>query len=144
MEEQPGLAKIVDGSFIPCTSVVDAVAERHIQLQAAGARRPGRPLFPGMTAPHGGLGLAMLHPLGATHGRPVILVLGGTQQTNLIEVSVITAARPGEFVGATPEHKNIHDFLRHDGYFRTLGAPEGSSSPEPGFLGRLLSCRLAS
>ena len=26
------------------------------------------------------------------------------------------------------------------GYFRTLGAPEGSSSPEPEFLGRLLSC----
>jgi hypothetical protein len=45
-------------------------------------------------------------------------------------------------VGAAPEHKYIHDFLRHDGYFRTLGAPEASSSLEGELLERLLSCRV--
>jgi molybdopterin-guanine dinucleotide biosynthesis protein A len=40
-------------------------------------------------------------------------------------------------VGATPEHKNIHDFLRHDGYFRTLGAPECLIISRREFLGKV-------
>jgi hypothetical protein len=70
-----------------------------------------------MTTPDDGVRLGMLHALRAAHGGPVILVLGGAQHANLIVVSVSAAPWPGELVGATPEHKNIHDFLRHDGYF---------------------------
>jgi molybdopterin-guanine dinucleotide biosynthesis protein A len=40
-------------------------------------------------------------------------------------------------VGAAPEHKHIHDFLGHDGYFRTLGAPECLIISRRGFLGKV-------
>src|SRR5271154_5736897 len=99
-----------------------------------------------MTAPNPGFRLCMLHALGAAHGRPVICVLSRAQKANLVVVPVRATPRPGELVRAAPKHKNIHDFLRHDGYFRTQlrtkqGAPKAaSSSPETGFLGRLLSC----
>ena len=119
MKQQPGLTQIIDCAFIPSTGVIDAKTKRHVQLQAAGAGCPGRAFFSRMITPNGGFRLTMLHALSAAHGSPVILVFGCAQQTDLIIVSVRTAARPGEFVGATPEHKNIHDFLRHDGYFRT-------------------------
>jgi hypothetical protein len=71
-----------------------------------------------MTTPDGGFGLGVFQALGAAHGGPVILVFGCAQQANLVVVSVGTAPWPGEFVGAAPKHKHIHDFLRHDGYFR--------------------------
>src|SRR5580698_6252240 len=55
--------------------------------------------------------------LGATHGGPVVCIFGGAQQADLIVVAVGAAPWPGELVGAMPEHKNIHDLLRHDGNF---------------------------
>src|ERR1017187_7114776 len=119
MKQQPGLAEVFDCALIPRAGVVYAIAKRHVQFQAAGARRPGRPLLSRMTAPDDGFWLDMLQALGAAHGGPVILVLGGAQQTNLIVVSVSAAPWPGELVGAWPQHKKVHDFLRHDGYFRT-------------------------
>jgi hypothetical protein len=70
-----------------------------------------------MAAPDDAVGPGMLHALGAAHGRPVILVFRGAQHANLIIVSIRAAPWPGELVRAAPEHKNIHDFLRHDGYF---------------------------
>jgi hypothetical protein len=136
-KQQPGLAEIVDYTFKPRAGVVNSKAHRRIELQSPGARSPRWPLFSRMIPPHRRLRLAVFDTLSASHGRPVILVLGGAQQTDLVVVSVRTSARPGEFMGATPEHKNIHYFLRHDGYFRTLGAPEGSSSPEPAVLGKV-------
>jgi hypothetical protein len=56
----------------------------------------------------------MFQALGAAHGRPIVLIFGCAQQTDLVILSVSTASWPGELVGASPEHKNIHDFLRHE------------------------------
>jgi hypothetical protein len=57
-----------------------------------------------MIASHRGFRFAVLHALGAAHGRPVILVLGGAQQTDLVILSFRIAARPGELVRTSPEH----------------------------------------
>jgi len=118
LKEQAGLAEVFDFALVPRAGAVYPVPKGQIQLQAACTRRPGGPLLPGMAAPDGGFGLGMLQALGAAHGGPIIFVLGSAQQANLVVLAVSAAAWPGELVGAAPKHKNIHDFLRHDGYFR--------------------------
>ncbi len=118
LEQYAGLAEVFDLALVPGAGAIHAVAQRQVQLQAAGARCPRWPFLPRMAAPDDGVGLGMLQALGAPHGGPVILVLGGAQQANLIVVPVSAASWPGELVGAAPKHKNIHDFLRHEGYFR--------------------------
>ena len=121
VKQQPGLAEVFNGALKPRAGVIDAVAERCVQLQAAGSRCPGLPLLARVTAAGHGFGISVLQALGAAHGGPVIFIFGRAQQTDLIVVSVSPAAWPGKLVGASPEHKDIHDLLRHDGYFRALG-----------------------
>src|ERR1051326_1534937 len=67
-----------------------------------------------MAALDAGFRLRMLHPLGTAHRGPVIFVFRGAEQAHLVVVAIGSAARPGEFVGAAPKHKHIHEFLRHE------------------------------
>jgi hypothetical protein len=141
-KEDSSLAEIFNRTFEPRAGVIHAVTKREVEFEAARSRRPRWPLLSGVAAPDESFRIGMRDALGAAHGGPVIFVFRRAQQANLVIVAVRTAARPGELVGATPEHKHIHNLLRHDGYVRTLGAPEGSSSLEEESLNRLLSCRL--
>jgi len=121
MKQQPSLADVFNGALEPRAGVIHAVTKLPVQLQPPGSRRPGWSLFPSVIPTGHGFGVGVLQALGAAHGGPVIFVFGRTQQTDLIVVSVSTAAWPGELVGASPEHKDIHDLLRHGGYFQALG-----------------------
>src|SRR5579872_498356 len=140
-EQYAALADVLDDSLKPCAGFVHAIAQGDVELQATGTRDPGRPFFARMAAANSSLWL-VLHALGAAHGRPVILVFRCAQQANLVVVAIRTTAGPRELVRAAPKHKHIHEFLRHDGYFRVTEArPDaGSSSRDRLTLGRLLSC----
>jgi hypothetical protein len=112
LEEHAGLADVLDGAFRPQAQILDAITHRKIELEPASARDPGRFLFPGAATGCTWFGRD-LHALSTPHRRPVVLVLGGAQQTNLVIVTVGSAPGPGEFVGATAKHENIHELLRH-------------------------------
>src|SRR5579863_1904367 len=101
-EKNAGLADIFDDSLVPRCRLVHAETEWQIQLQASRPRYPGGALFARVGAPDAGFGLGMLHALNTAHGGPVILVLGGTDQADLVIVSVSSTTRPGEFVGTAP------------------------------------------
>jgi len=121
MKQQSSLADVFNGALEPRARVIHAVTKRRVQFQAPGSRCPGLSLFPRVIPTGHGFGVGVLQALGAAHGGPVIFIFGRAQQTDLVVVSVSTAAWPGELVGASPEHKDIHDLLRHGGYFRALG-----------------------
>jgi hypothetical protein len=72
-----------------------------------------------MTAADAGFRFGVFYALGAAHRRPVVLVFGRAQQANLVIFAVGATPRPGKLVRTPPKHKNIQEFLRHDGYFRT-------------------------
>src|ERR1035437_2122683 len=140
-EQHSALADVFDNSFVPRAGLVDAVAQRNVELQPARPRYPRRPLLPGVAASNVRLRLGMLHSFGAAHGCPVVLIFRRAQQADLVVVAVATTARPGKLVRAAPKHKHIHKFLWHGVYFRVDEPSDaGSSSREDFTLDRLLSC----
>ena len=69
-----------------------------------------------MLAAFGGscsLARLMADPLDPPHGRPVVLVLRGAQQADLVEVAIRGLSRPGELMGTTAEEKNVEQLLWH-------------------------------
>src|SRR4029077_7658017 len=56
----------------------------------------------------------LVDPISATHGLPVVLVSGRANQADLVVLSIGRAARPGKLVRTASQHKNVHEFLRHD------------------------------
>src|SRR5215470_1428345 len=59
-EQDPALADVLNNTLVPRAGFVHAIAQRDIELQAAGARHPRRTLLPRMAPPDAGLGLGML------------------------------------------------------------------------------------
>ena len=121
MKQQPTLAEVFNGALKPRAGVIYPITKLRVQFKTPRSRYPGLSLLSRVAASGQGLGISMLQALGAAHRGPVIFVFGRAQQADLVVISVSTAAWPGELVGASPEHKDIHDLLRHGGYFRTLG-----------------------
>lgn len=111
-EKDAALADIFDDAFKPRAGAVDAVTQGNVELEAARTGYPGWPFLPRMAAAKAGLGL-VLHALDTAHRSPVVLVLRGAQEADLVVVAVSATARPGKLVGAAPKHKNFHKFLGH-------------------------------
>src|SRR5208283_1810738 len=97
-KQQTRLAEVVDRPLIPGTGAVHPVTQPQIELETPRPRRPRRPFLSRVGAPYAGFRLGMFHPFNPAHGRPVILVLGGAQKTNLVIVSVRATPRPGKLV----------------------------------------------
>src|SRR5260370_23331293 len=141
VKEHSRLADVFDYALVPCVAFIDSVTHRRVQFKPSCPRHPGWTFFSSMTAADAGFRFGVFYALGAAHGGPVVLVFGRAQQANLVIFAVGATPRPRKFVRTPPHHKNIHEFLRHEGYFRTGRTPtHGSSSPEPAGLNRLPSC----
>src|SRR3984957_2119230 len=143
VEQHAALADVFDDAFVPGTGLVDAITQRNVKLEPARARHPRRPFLPRMSSTNAGLRLGMLHPFGAAHGGPIVFIFRGAQQADLVVIAIATTARPGKFVRAAPQHKHIHEFLRHCYNVRFKEPSDaGPSSRLNQTLGRLLSCKV--
>src|SRR5712692_6872111 len=103
MEEYPGLAEVLDDALVPASQVLHAVTHRAVQLETPGAGNPSRLLGMAPAAARcgsGRLGHGVVHALDAPHGLPIVLVLGGTEQANLIVMAIGGPPWPGEFMRA--------------------------------------------
>src|SRR5579863_8390584 len=114
VQQHAGLAQIVNDSFVPVAQVLDAVAHGRVQTQAARTRHPARFLGMAPAAARSSSGLLgrRLNALDAAHCFPIVLVLHGADQANLVILTVGGPTGPGELVGAAAKHEYIHQ-LRH-------------------------------
>src|SRR6185369_2014158 len=117
-------ADVLGGSLVPRAHVFDSKPNWNVQLQSPRARNP-RWLATGFPANRRrDFAFRFLYPGSAPHGLPVILILCGTQQADLIVVAIRSTPRPRKFVRAPTQHENIQEFLRH-GYV-TPALPDAS------------------
>ena len=138
-KKHPGLAQVVDRAAMPLPQALHSIAQGQVELEPSGAGNPRRCPDPGAGTTFfllRGLRFAAVDTLGAPHGLPVVLILGGTKQAHLIVVAVPRPAGPGKFVRAAPQHKDFQHLLRH--LVVTAGDAELQSSTEVPNLGRLL------
>ena len=123
--QDAGLAQIHDRTFGPGAEVLHAVADRGFQLDSTGAGNPSRLANVLAALGSGRVRGVRFDALGPAHGRPVVLVLGGAEQANLIKLPICSPTWPGKLMGATTEQENIQYLLWH-GSFRLPAKDAGA------------------
>jgi hypothetical protein len=114
LEKYARLADVLDQTFVPGTEIFSTVSNRKLGSQAPRSRHPGRLFLAGAAADGCSFCRRPVDPISATHGLPVVLISGRAYQADLVIFSTSRAARPGKLVRTASQHKNIHEFLRHD------------------------------
>src|SRR5271165_51433 len=104
-QKHAGLAEVLDNAFIPAPEIFHPVTDRSIEFEAPRPRNPSGLANPAAAAPRGSAvrrtgRLAAIHALSASHGAPIITILDGAQEANLIVLTISTPPRPGKLVGA--------------------------------------------
>jgi hypothetical protein len=109
LEEHTRLAQVFDDAFIPAAQILDPITHGDLQLQAPGSRDPARLLGVAATAAGhgGGFVRSAVHLISTPHGLPVVLVLDGAKQANLVVVAVGGPPGPGKFMGAAAKHEDV-------------------------------------
>ena len=111
MDEQAGLAYVVDRARDQRVSALASEFHGQCSVQAARARRPRR--FPDdvlvgnrpTSVPH-----SLPQPL---HGWPIVLIFVAADQADLIVVALRALARPSKFVSADSWKQLLEEFARH-------------------------------
>lgn len=113
MEQNAGLADVLNRTFKPCAQILHPEAKRAVQFEAAGTWDPSRLFRRCATSPARGFCDRSFDPVSAAHRLPIVLISGSALEANLIVLSIRGPPRPRKFVRTSTQHENIHDLLRH-------------------------------